>query len=212
MGSQKAEESESAARQPIAAREMGASAPVCRDSVDSSAEALPASGGGMVVDECAALTVESLIRDHYAALYRYAYRLTGSQCDAEDLVQQAFLIAVRKLEQVREPEHVTAWLYSVLRSCFLKGCRKAQPQTAGQLELNLDQIHDTAPSPEGIDRDELQQALDELPDDYKLVLVMFYFDHYSYKQIAEQLELPIGTVMSRLARAKQRLRARLSSA
>ncbi|HTN75712.1 MAG TPA: RNA polymerase sigma factor [Pirellulaceae bacterium] len=155
-------------------------------------------------------TVESLIRDHHVALYRYAFRLTGSTADAEDLCQQTFLTACRKLEQVRDPEHVVAWLYAVLRSCFLKSCRKVQPQQAGALELNLDQFPEEAAVPAAIDRDQLQLALDQLPPEYKIVVVMFYFEHASYKQIAERLGFPIGTVMSRLARAKQRLRAELS--
>lgn len=60
-----------------------------------------------------------------------------------------------------------------------------------------------------IDRERLQLALDELPDEYRLVVAMFYFEELSYKEIASELELPIGTVMSRLSRAKGRLRHRL---
>ena len=156
-----------------------------------------------------AITVESLIRDHHAALYRYAYRLSGSAVEAEDIVQQTFMVVCRKLDQVRDPQHVSAWLYAVLRSCFLKSRRKPQPQTVGNLEINLDQLPERSPVPESIDRDQLQLALDELPEEYKLVVLMFYFEHCSYKQIAERLNLPIGTVMSRLARGKARLRSRL---
>jgi RNA polymerase sigma-70 factor (ECF subfamily) len=156
------------------------------------------------------LTIESLIREHHAALYRYAWRLTGSAADAEDLVQQAFMTAFRKLDQVREPEHVSSWLYAVLRSQFLKGCRKQQPQVAGAIDLNLDHLPERALPPAKIDSRELQLALDDLPPEYKIVVVMFYFEHASYKQIAAALELPIGTVMSRLARAKERLRAKLA--
>lgn len=209
MGSQKADDSRATPRP----EEVAPTVPPGSD-VQRAAEhpqPLPSDGGAMLVEEDAVLTVESLIRDHHAPLYRYAYRLAGTHSDAEDLVQQAFLIACRKLDQVREPEHVSAWLYAVLRSCFLKSRRKVHPQPAGTLELNLDQMPDQAVAPEGIDRDELQAALNELPDDYKLVVVMFYFEHYTYKQIADQLDLPIGTVMSRLARAKQRLRSRLAS-
>jgi RNA polymerase sigma-70 factor (ECF subfamily) len=157
----------------------------------------------------AVLSIESLIQEHNAPLYRYAFRLTGNTADAEDLVQQAFMTAFRKLDQVREPERISAWLYAVLRSCFLKSVRKPRPQPAGTLELNLDQLPDRSPAPAAVEGDQLQLALEELPPEYKLVVLMFYFEHQSYKQIAEQLDMPLGTVMSRLARAKQRLRARL---
>lgn len=156
------------------------------------------------------LLLDRLIQTHHAPLYRYAYRLCGCSADAEDLVQQVFVIACRKLDQVREPQHVTAWLFTVLRSCFLKSCRKQRPVAAGGMELNLETVVDRAPPPAEIDREELQQALDQLPDEYRLVVVMFYFEHCSYKEIAERLQLPIGTVMSRLARAKERLRASLA--
>ncbi len=157
----------------------------------------------------AAITVEGLIRDHHAALYRYAYRLCGSATDAEDIVQQAFMTVCRKLDQVREPEHVSAWLYAVLRSSFLKSRRKPQPQSAGNMELDLDQMPERNDAPEFIDQDQLQLALEDLPEEYKLVVLMFYFEHCSYKEIAERLDLPIGTVMSRLARGKARLRSKL---
>lgn len=170
-------------------------------------EVSPESGGG-VGD--ARLLLDQLIQTHHAPLYRYAYRLSGSAADAEDLVQQVFVIACRKLDQVREPQHVTAWLFTVLRSCFLKSCRKARPQSAGAMDLNLDAVPDRGAAPVEVDGDDLQRALDQLPAEYRLVVVMFYFEHCSYKQIAERLELPIGTVMSRLARAKQRLRAELA--
>jgi RNA polymerase sigma-70 factor (ECF subfamily) len=153
--------------------------------------------------------LDQLIEAHSAALYRYAWRLTGQASDAEDLVQQAFMMACRKLDQVREPDHARAWLFAVLRSCFLKSCRRQRPAAAGGLELDLNEVAEVPPSPREIDSDELQRALVQLPPEYRLVVTMFYFEHSSYKEIAERLELPIGTVMSRLARAKEKLRGLL---
>jgi len=66
------------------------------------------------------------------------------------------------------------------------------------------------PSGQEVDRELLQMALDELPDQHRLILVMFYFEELSYKEIARELEVPMGTVMSRLARAKTRLRQRVA--
>ena len=156
----------------------------------------------------AALDISRLIVDHHENLFRYAYRLTGSTPDAEDLTQQTFLMAQQRLGQVRDPARIGGWLYSVLRSCFLKSRRKRRPVLAANLELEIDELPET-PADEPIDRQQLQAALDELPDDARLILAMFYFEDCSYKEIADQLQIAIGTVMSRLARAKARLRGSL---
>lgn len=152
----------------------------------------------------------ALVIAHHAALYRYAYRLCGCSAEAEDLTQQAFLIAQQKLHQLREADRAAAWLFAVLRSCFLKSIRKARPIPAQNLLLEVDQIAEAEVFDE-IDREQLQSALGELPDDFRVVVLMFYFEELSYQEIAEQLEIPIGTVMSRLSRAKGHLRKRLAS-
>lgn len=153
--------------------------------------------------------VAQLVAEHHAVVYRYAFRLTGSAADAEDLTQQAFLIAHQKGWQVREAESVRNWLFAVLRNCFLKANQKRRPVPAANLQLNLDSIPEDPPEHEEIDPQQLQAALDGLPPRYRLVLAMFYFEGLAYREIAEQLKLPIGTVMSRLARAKSHLRASL---
>ena len=130
--------------------------------------------------------------------------------DAEDLTQQAFLIAHQKLHQLRELDRSRSWLLAVVRSCFLKSIRRPRPVAAQDLELSLDQVAAQTPEVELIDREELTSALTELPGEFRLVVLMFYFEDLSYQQIAEQLNLPIGTVMSRLSRVKCRLRERLS--
>lgn len=160
--------------------------------------------------EEADVLLRHLIVTHHASLYRYAYRLTGQPADAEDLTQQAFLIAQQKLHQLRETERAGAWLYAILRSCFLKSCRSKQPESPpGGWEAD-ELVDETSTENETIDQEALAAALAELPDEFRLVVLMFYFEDLSYKEIAEQLELPIGTVMSRLSRAKGHLRRRLS--
>jgi len=143
-------------------------------------------------------------------LYRYAYRLSGSAADAEDLTQQAFMIAQQKIAQLRDADSARSWLFTVLRNCFLKSVRRTRPASAGDLQLDVDEIPDRLATSEEIDSEELQAALGQLPDDFRLVLVMFYFEECSYREISEKLSLPIGTVMSRLSRAKQHLRKQLS--
>ncbi|MEX0724677.1 MAG: sigma-70 family RNA polymerase sigma factor [Planctomycetaceae bacterium] len=149
-----------------------------------------------------------LVEQYSALLYRYAYRLTGSTAEAEDLTQQTFLSAHAKFSQLRNPEHAKSWLCTILRNAYLKSRRSA----SGRPFLLGDQHRELAAEtiPEGpFDSEEVQQALDELPDDFKIPLVMFYFQDMSYREIAEELEIPVGTVMSRLARAKSSVRITL---
>lgn len=156
-----------------------------------------------------------LIEEHHAALYRYAFRLTGQQADAEDLLQQVFLVAQQKLHQVRSAASARAWLYAVLRSRFYKSQRRRRPERASDWELDLDQLpgdeEATQPWLAEIDEEDLRRALEALPEPFRVVVLMFYFEEASYREIADQLEVPMGTVMSRLARARQHLRASLAA-
>ena len=145
--------------------------------------------------------IARLVVDHHADVYRYAYRLCGSTTDAEDLTQQTFLAAQVKLTQLRASESARAWLFAILRNCYLKSRRRAQlPATS--VELNVNEIPARTATDSAIDRERLQAALDALPDDYKLVLLLYYFEEYSYRDIATRLDIPLGTVMSRLSRAR----------
>jgi RNA polymerase sigma-70 factor (ECF subfamily) len=183
---------------------------------DIDADRADSMGGPIIVD---AATVDAacqlpadltrLVADHHAAVYGYAYRLTGSVQDAEDLTQQAFLAAQTSLTQLRQTQNARSWLYAIARNTWLKARRKRIPLAAADLDLPLDQVPDDLPEEPLVDAEQLQAALDELPDEFRLVLVMFYYEGCSYRQLAEQLELPMGTVMSRLSRAKSHLRARL---
>lgn len=161
----------------------------------------------------AEVRIERLVEEHYAELYRYAFRLTGNATDAADTTQQTFLNAQRHLESIRDPAKVRGWLYSILRNTFLKLRRKKTAAPASNLEINLDHINDPAfdaarPIPE-FDAEDLQRAITELPDEFRTVVLMFYFEECSYREIARALEIPAGTVMSRLSRAKGHLRKRL---
>jgi RNA polymerase sigma-70 factor (ECF subfamily) len=149
------------------------------------------------------------VQAHHQAVFRYAYRLVGSVPDAEDLTQQTFLVAQQKLEQIREPEKADRWLFAVLRSCFLKNRRRRRPASAANLDMDMDSVAAEPPPDEAVDGELLQLVLGDLPDQQRLILAMFYFDQLSYKEIAEELDVPMGTVMSRLARAKGRLREAL---
>ncbi len=155
------------------------------------------------------ISVAELVERYYASLYRYAYRLSGSQADAEDLTQETFLRATAKLGQLRDADKVRAWLYSILRHAYLQRQRSA-PQTH---HVSLDDLFDVAeevpdPLPE-LDAEALRKALDDLPEPHRTAVLLYYFEELSYREIAEVLDVPIGTVMSRLARARGYLKARL---
>jgi RNA polymerase sigma-70 factor, ECF subfamily len=162
-----------------------------------------------MVDDRAPMDTAQLVAEHHLAVYRYAYRLTGSTADAEDLTQQVFLTAHGKLGQVRNIESVRSWLFTVLRHRFLKVSRQKKPIPAGSIELNVENIPAEVPAADAIDSEALQRALSQLPPTYRAVVTMFYYENCSYREIAEKLQVPIGTVMSRLARAKGHLRAAL---
>lgn len=158
-------------------------------------------------DEQSALSVADLVEQHYPLLYRYAYRLTGSVADAEDLTQQAYLTAQTKLDQLREASHAKAWLCAIVRNTFLKSIRSQNGTVVVSLEKVAEPIGvDPATV---VDEEEMQRILNELPEEFRAPLILFYFEEFSYKDIAEQLQVPVGTVMSRLARAKAHLRRRL---
>ncbi len=150
--------------------------------------------------------VAQLVAEYHQAVYKYAYRLTGSVQDAEDLTQQVFLVTHKKIEQLRSVESAKAWLFAILRNCFLKDRQRRRPVLAMDLSVNMDMVS-AKPTEEGVDRDQLQDALNQLPDAFRLVVVMYYFEDCSYREIAKRLDMPIGTVMSRLARAKGHLRS-----
>jgi RNA polymerase sigma-70 factor, ECF subfamily len=155
-------------------------------------------------------TVQRLVDEHYVALYRYACRLTGSSADAEDLTQETFCKAQLCFSQLREESRAKPWLFAILRRTFLGRVQREKPC------VSLDGIGDIPEAlPEAlpeIDPEQLQQALNELPEVYRTPIILYYFEDFSYRDIAEQMDLPIGTVMSRLARAKGYLRTRLLGA
>ncbi len=169
------------------------------------------SSGAKQSDESAPeISVRQLMIDHHAAVYAYAFRLTGQQADAEDVAQQTFLMAQRNLHQLRQPENPVPWLLAIARSCWFKSRRRQRPVDAAAVELDVNQIPGDLPAGGDIDGERLQMALDDLAEEFRLPLVMYFFEELSYKEIAAELEIPIGTVMSRLARAKKHLRKALS--
>jgi RNA polymerase sigma-70 factor (ECF subfamily) len=164
---------------------------------------------GMCFMDHRACKLAELVERYYALLYRYAYRLTGSQADAEDLTQQAFLVAHDRWEQLRDEDKAKSWLFTIARNAWLKELRAPRCRASCLL--------DELPGPPAetdlsdFDEEQLQSALNELPEEFRSPVILFYFREFTYKEIAATMGVPIGTVMSRLARAKAVLRQRLTA-
>jgi RNA polymerase sigma-70 factor, ECF subfamily len=161
-------------------------------------------------DSRSAPNLSELARLHYALLYRYAYRLCGSAEEAEDLTQQAFLTAHRRLHQLRDVNSAKSWLCAILRNTFLTRVTSQRGPRMVPLHGFWDPVQEQSPAA-NFDSNELQQVLNELPEEFRAPLILYYFEEFSYREIADQLSVPMGTVMSRLARAKSHLRRRLEA-
>ncbi len=171
---------------------------------ESHQKAPPAGEGGLPG------VFERLVEEHYQPAYRFAFSLCGNHNDACDLAQQAFFLAQTKGHQLRDRSKAKQWLFTILHREFL-GMRRhatAHPQTS--MEFSEPELpHITVDNAASIDAKTALAVLQTFDTNFKAPLVLFYLEQLSYKEIAESLEIPIGTVMSRLARGKAMLRERL---
>jgi RNA polymerase sigma-70 factor, ECF subfamily len=157
-----------------------------------------------------AVGLHDLIDSHYQALYRYAFRLSGSSADAEDLTQETFGKAMSRISQLREPDRARGWLFRILRNAYLRRIRDEKRHRIVPLDSVGDLPERPSDVPADLDPARLQMALNDLDEAFRTPIILYYFEEFSYKDIADQMELPIGTVMSRLARAKAYLRTALT--
>ena len=144
---------------------------------------------------------ESLVARFYAPLYQFAFSLTRAEADACDLTQQTFTIWATKGHQLRDTSKVKTWLFTILHREFLESRRR---QTRfPQLELEAAEMELPAVSPEAVSQLDTAQVLDALgrvDKIYQAPVALFYLQDCSYNEIAEMLDVPLGTVKSRLAR------------
>ncbi len=150
----------------------------------------------------------TLVEAHYAGLFRFALSLARDESSAADLTQQTFLKWARHGDQLRDRSKAKTWLFTTLHREFLAVRRKVR-DIADEEEL------DSLPAPRvemanQIDAKAAVAALAELDETYRAPVAMFYLEDMSYSEIAACLEIPIGTVMSRLSRGRERLRKILS--
>jgi len=152
-----------------------------------------------------------LVDAYYAPLYRFALSLAKNSADASDLTQQTFFVWARKGSQLRDATKVKSWLFTTLYREFLRGRRRAEHLTALE-DLPPGESEPAAPEVDvllGMDAGIAVEALHDVDEVYRTPLTLFYLQEFSYKDIADTLEVPIGTVMSRLSRGKAQLRAAL---
>lgn len=151
---------------------------------------------------------ERMLDEHQAVVFRYAYRLCGCSSTAEDIVQEVFLRAFRSLHQLRDEAAARGWLLVIARNEFVRWCRKS---ASSGLAVDPSDCELPIESDEPLleRREWVESALQQLPEDFRLVLLMFYFEELSYAQIGQQLKIPIGTVMSRLSRGRAHMKTAL---
>jgi RNA polymerase sigma-70 factor (ECF subfamily) len=150
---------------------------------------------------------------HLDALYRAALRLTGNTTEAEDLVQETCLRAFQAFGQLKNPQAARAWVFAILRSVFLRqaGRRSCQPfrRSLEDLDRGLLGAGDASPAQQTL-LQEIRRATLKLPVPYREALVLAHVGGFSYREMAQILEVPLGTVMSRLFRARRMVRAFLT--
>ncbi len=153
-----------------------------------------------------------LVDAHYGALYRFALSLARSEADACDLVQQTFYIWATKGAALRDAAKAKTWLFTTLYREFLRGRRRDGRVTAledlspEEQDLPAETI-DHVRRLDGVQVVGMLQQVDEV---FRAPLTLFYLEDLSYQEIADTLEVPVGTVMSRLSRGKAQLRAALA--
>ncbi len=155
---------------------------------------------------------EQLVNEHYQPLYRFAYSLAHNEADAADLTQQTFLRWATRGFQLRKRGKAKTWLFTTLYREFLSSRRRHQrfPHLElGDAESKLPSVDPRAV--DSLDGTAVLEALGRLDEGFRAPLTLFYLQQHSYQEIAGILDLPIGTVMSRLSRGKAQLRQQLVS-
>lgn len=155
----------------------------------------------------ASALLNEAVREHYDPVYRYARSLVFTVADAEDLVQSAFLKLHRNIDKIRERDRLRSWLIGTTRRQFIDGYRHARKFQ----KVPIDDFEPTQPEPSSqngrkMDAETALEGLHQLPIEFREPISLFYLEHKSYKEIAAILEIPIGTVMSRMRRGKDHLR------
>jgi RNA polymerase sigma-70 factor, ECF subfamily len=154
--------------------------------------------------------------EHIDALYGYAMTLTRDTTEAEDLVQETYVRAARGMNRLESNSNLKGWLFVIMRNAWLNQIRH---KNAGPLFVDLDSSESTGDAQDNphvvylrkLERERVREAIESLPDAYREIVVLRDIEGFTYQEIATVLDCPAGTVMSRLGRARGRLRKMLSA-
>jgi RNA polymerase sigma-70 factor (ECF subfamily) len=149
---------------------------------------------------------------HLKFIYNMALRLSGNEYDAEDITQETFYIAFKKFHQLKDEDKCKNWLFSIMRNLYLKeverrgNFRELNFDDRGEYIQNLESMaaknYSESELIKKTDNQDIQPLMDRMPEKYKSPFLLFYMDNRSYKEIADALNIPIGTVMSRISRGR----------
>ncbi len=158
------------------------------------------------------LDFESLVARYYHSLYKFAYSLTQVEADACDLTQQTFYVWARKGHQLRDVSKVKTWLFTTLHREFLESRRRQTRFPHYELEQVDSELPSISPARVNqLDSPRVVQALSQVDQVYQAPVALFYLQECSYKEIADILAVPMGTVKSRIARGISQLQKMLAS-
>jgi RNA polymerase sigma-70 factor (ECF subfamily) len=157
------------------------------------------------------LDFTELVDRYYAMLYRFALSLAHNEADACDLTQHTFAVWASKGHSLRDASKVKSWLFTTLYREFISTRRREQRWPKEELSTVEDEL--PAVSPDAVDSlqsGQVMAALQTLDENFRVPLVLFYLQEHSYEEIARILDVPIGTVMSRLSRGRLKLQRALT--
>jgi RNA polymerase sigma-70 factor (ECF subfamily) len=158
-----------------------------------------------------AINFEQVVHLYYEALYRFAVSLARNVPDACDLTQEAFYRLATKGSALRDPSKAKSWLFTTLHREYLSRRRRENRFPHHEIEESSQELPTVSPKTiEAMEASEVMEFLMELDEPFRAPLVLFYLKDHSYREIADILEIPVGTVMSRLSRAKTMLRKLLT--
>lgn len=161
---------------------------------------------------------ESEIIPHLDAMYNFALRLTANPDDAEDLVQESIVKAFRFFDSYEQGTNAKAWLFRILKNSFINDYRKVSKQPYKVDYNDIDSYYESVRSEQSdttdlqskmfreLLDDDMTDALAKLPEDFRIVVLLSDIDEFTYEEIANMLDVPIGTVRSRLHRGRNLLK------
>ena len=153
------------------------------------------------------LDFQSLVDLHYGPLYRFAMSLTRAESDACDLVQQTFLTWATKGHQLQDSSKVKAWLYTTLHRAFLESRRRVTRFPHLEISEAGAELPNVEPDlVSHLDSQAVLELLSQVDEQFQAAVALFYLEDYSYNEIAAILEVPLGTVKSRIARGLGQLK------